>query len=250
MKLLLVTHEPCLYLGMYHSARVLFKRQVDDFEVACAVPSIAAAVFDKVDEYLTFPFKHMGLVTLFNGIDVLQTRDYVKGSVETYLERVCKHHLDTWMKVGQDTASTPLPCKKEFIQGFLTSKGNNNPDAQAALAKEMGLGYRSGVGKNIFAMVTAGPGVAHAVTRLSQHNVCPHKMHYAGLRRLLQYLFVTRDDGIFYWRAKPREDLPAVEPPRINSNMHDLMMNGRPVHQPLDMYSYMDAEWATCLLTR
>jgi hypothetical protein len=32
--------------------------------------------------------------------------------------------------------------------------------------------------------------------------------------------------------------------------MHDLMLDDRPVHQPLDMYSYMDAEWATCPLTR
>jgi hypothetical protein len=28
------------------------------------------------------------------------------------------------------------------------------------------------------------------------------------------------------------------------------MMDVRPMHQPLDMYSFMDAEWATCPLTR
>ena len=50
----------------------------------------AQMVFDEVDDYLTFPFKRMGLVTLFNGIDVEQTRDYINISVETYLERVCE----------------------------------------------------------------------------------------------------------------------------------------------------------------
>jgi hypothetical protein len=154
------------------------------------------------------------------------------------------------MNIGPEKPGTPLPCKKEFIRGFLAAEGDEDPDAQKRLAKEMGFGYRSGVGEAIFAMVTARPDVAHAITRLSQHNVCPHKIHFAGLRHLLRYLFHTREDGIYYWRAQPREDLPAVPPPQINSNLHDLMMDGRPTHHPLDMYSYMDAEWATCPLTR
>ena len=77
--------------------RVLLKRQVDDFEVATQSPKIAAMVFDEIDDYLTFPFKRMGLVTLFNGIDVMQMQDYTKISVETYLERICEKHLVTWM---------------------------------------------------------------------------------------------------------------------------------------------------------
>ena len=83
----------------------------------------------------------MCLVTLFNGIDVLRTRDDVKISVEAYLERVYERHLDTCMKVGQDKASTTLPCKQEFIRGFLAAKDVDDPNAQAALAKEMGFGY-------------------------------------------------------------------------------------------------------------
>ena len=57
------------------------KCQVDDFEIATAQPRIVEEIFDKVDDYLTFPLRRMGLVTLFNGIDVLQTRDYIKISV-------------------------------------------------------------------------------------------------------------------------------------------------------------------------
>ena len=43
----------------------------------------------------------MGKVTLFNGIDVLQTRYFIQISVETYLYRICKKHLATWMDMGQ-----------------------------------------------------------------------------------------------------------------------------------------------------
>jgi hypothetical protein len=135
------------------------------------------------------------------------------------------------MNVGQDKTRPPLPCKKEFIRGFLAAEGIDNPDAQEALAKETGFGYISGVDKAIFAVMTAHPDVAHAVTRLSQHNVCPHRMHYAGLCHLLKYLFTTQEDGKFYWRAKPTEDLPAVAPPQTNNNMHNLMIDGQPLHQ-------------------
>ena len=88
------------------------KRQVDDFEIATAQPRIAEEIFGKIDDYLTFPLKRMGLVTLFNGIHVLQTRDYIKILMETYLERICKKHVDTWMNIGRDKVTTPLPNKK------------------------------------------------------------------------------------------------------------------------------------------
>ena len=50
---------------------MLLKRQVDDFEIAMTCPIVAEAVFNKIDDYLMFPLKRIGLVTLFNGIDVL-----------------------------------------------------------------------------------------------------------------------------------------------------------------------------------
>merc|ERR1712086_175891 len=60
--LLPTVHEPCLYSGRFRNERVLLKRQVDDFEVTTQSPKIAAMVFDEIDDYLTFPFKRMGLV--------------------------------------------------------------------------------------------------------------------------------------------------------------------------------------------
>ena len=167
--LLPTVHEPCLYSGRFRDERVLLKRQVDDFEVATQSPKIAAMVFDEIDDYLTFPLKRMGLVTLFNGIDVEQTRDYIKISVETYLERICEKHLMTWMGKTGGPPMTPLPNRKEYIRGFLQAIGSDDETAQKILAEEMGVGYCSGVGEAIFALVAARPDIAYAVTRLSQH---------------------------------------------------------------------------------
>jgi hypothetical protein len=104
----------------------------------------------------------MGLVTLFNGINVLQTRDYINISEETYIECICAKYLATWVNGGRDKPTTPLPNKKEFICGFLSAVGDDDPLTQHAMAKEMGVGYRSDVGEIIFAMVTARPDLCHA----------------------------------------------------------------------------------------
>jgi hypothetical protein len=86
-------HESCLHYGMQKRSRVLLKCQVNDFEVAAESPRVADIVFNKIDGYLTFPLERMERVAMINGIDVVQTRDYFKCVVETYIERVCKKHM-------------------------------------------------------------------------------------------------------------------------------------------------------------
>ena len=64
------THEPCLYSGLVDGQRVLFKRQVDDFAVAAPSERVANILFDMIDDEITFPMKQMGLISLFNGLDI------------------------------------------------------------------------------------------------------------------------------------------------------------------------------------
>ena len=81
--------------------RVLFNHQVDDWKIATSSEQIANIIFDKIDDLLTFPLKRMGIVTTFNGIDVLQTQAYVKILVQTYIKRVSEKHLNSWMAMSQ-----------------------------------------------------------------------------------------------------------------------------------------------------
>ena len=182
-------------------------------------------VFDKIDNYLTFPLKRTGLVTLFNGIDVEQTRDYIKISVETYLEHICEKHLMTWMGKTWGPPTTPLPNQKQFIRGFLQAIGSDDETTQRILGEEMSVGYRSGVGESIVALVAARLDITYAVTWHSQHNARPYRLHFVGLRNLLHYLYETRADRIYYWRLKANKFLPAVAPPKINGNMNDLLLD-------------------------
>ena len=102
---------------------MLLKHQVGNFEVVISDPLVASIVLDldKIDKYLSFPLKRMGFVTLFNRIDIVQTRDYIKNSVETCIERVCEKHMMAWMGKSNVVPLAYLPNRKKFIIGFLSA---------------------------------------------------------------------------------------------------------------------------------
>jgi hypothetical protein len=76
-------HEPCLYSGRIDGKRVIFKHQVDDFAVAAPDEHTANILLNMIDDKLTIPMKRQGYLDMYNGIDVLQTRHYIKISCTT-----------------------------------------------------------------------------------------------------------------------------------------------------------------------
>ncbi len=72
---------------------MLLLRQVDDFSVAAPSTTTATHIFDLINDHLAIIFlNRLGLVRLFNELDVTQTWDYyVKILGLTYI----LHDLDT-----------------------------------------------------------------------------------------------------------------------------------------------------------
>ncbi len=81
------THEPCLYTGNIHGNRVIFLRQVDDFAIATSDLKTADILLDMLDERLSIPIKRQGYLDMFNGIDVTQTRDYIKILCKSFIDK-------------------------------------------------------------------------------------------------------------------------------------------------------------------
>ncbi len=79
------THEPCLYSSPVDGKRVVFMRQVDDFAIAAPDERTANILLDMLDNRLTMPIKRQGLLDMFNGVDVVQMRDYIKIDCHTYI---------------------------------------------------------------------------------------------------------------------------------------------------------------------
>ena len=127
---------------------------------------------------------------------------------------------------------TPLPVTKAFMKEFLHTEGSRDAKEQEKLAKQMKFRYRSGIGELIYPMVTCRPDLSYATTRAAQYSAWPAAIHYHGVRHTLRYLYATKDDGIYFWRPEPNELLPDHPLPRVNSNAHDLLADGRPRHEP------------------
>jgi len=108
-------------------------------------------------------------------MDVQQSRYWIKISCSTYINRIMPKHRDSWMSDKRmPTHPTPLPVAGKFMESFMAAKGNRDKDVQAALAKEYGFSYRSGVGELIYAMITCRPDLSFAITAAAQNSAAPH----------------------------------------------------------------------------
>ena len=199
------THEPCLYSGVIDGKRVILMRQVDDFAIAAPDAHTADLLLDMLDDKLSIPIKRQGHIDMYNGVDVLQTRHYIRLSCTSFIEKISEKYLATWMKhlYAPSTRPTPLPTDAPWWKEFNKAIGDPDKKSQALLEKEMQMSYRAGVGELIWAMTTCRPDLAFASIKLSQSNSCPHKIHYHGLKQALKYLFGSKDDGIYFWRTSP-----------------------------------------------
>jgi hypothetical protein len=195
-----LVHEPCLYSGRINNKQVIFMQQVDDFVVAVPDERTASILLDMINDKLTIPMKRQGFLNMYNGIDILQTHDYIKIACTTYIDKISEKYLSSWMQNFTSTNDCPTPLRTDptWMKKFNAATGDPDPKVPAKLAKTMELSYCSGVGEMIWAMTTCRPDVAFASVKLSQANSCPHKHHFHGLKHALKYLFSTCEDGITF----------------------------------------------------
>ena len=245
------THEPCIYSGYISNEKVYFKCQVDDFAIACSNERIATIIFDAIDAQLQIPIKRQGLLTLYNGIDVQQSRWYIKLTVESYLTKKLAPYFDAgWLEIPSSPLPTPLGTNEPFLRKLYESKGDPDPKHQTQLAERMGFKYRKAIGELIWPMTTCRPDLSQAVVKCAQDTAAPSETHYLAVRSIFRYVAATTQDGIVFWRTAPRTELPDDSLPTIHSSAHDLRITGRPTEEPLRTLGYMDSSWADCPLTR
>jgi deoxyuridine 5'-triphosphate nucleotidohydrolase len=204
------SHEPNLYYcSDYNNTgkKLLFLRQVDDFAVACEDKKLAQEVISAINSKMSIEVKELGLVTRYNGVDISQTRHYIKLSNQTYLDKIAKNH--PWLKDLPKLAIPPTPMIEDSqYQTQLETAIPFNDKERTTYEQNIGFTYRQAIGEIIYAVVTCRPDIAFACLKLSQYSAKPAEIHYEAVKRLLRYLMQTKDEGIYYWRDTPRYDLP------------------------------------------
>ena len=69
------THEPFLYHGKL-SVHIYTLRQVNDFTVVAPNVELVNKLFTVIKKGLTQPLKLIGIITIYNGLDVTQSKRF------------------------------------------------------------------------------------------------------------------------------------------------------------------------------
>jgi hypothetical protein len=163
-------------------------RQVDDFAIAAPDAHTLDILMDLIDDRLKIPIKRQGYLDMYNGIDIIQTRFYIKLNIKTYIKKIFEPYFSTWMKTSYPSParSTPLPSDATWLKKFNAAIGDPDPKAQAKLAKAMKLNYRSGVGELIWAMTTCRPDLAYSSANSHSPTLVPTSSIFTGSSTLLR----------------------------------------------------------------
>jgi hypothetical protein len=242
------THERNLYRASIRDSVVLICRQVDDLAIACRDPDIADHLVTQLQTHVSM--KHLGLLTSFNGVDIEQTRHYLKISCSSYLRRfLLTHHWD--VPASTDRATPFEPLASSTLTEIQTTVGpaEHTPEHQA-LETSHGFRYRQVVGELIYAYVVARLDIGFAISFLSKYNSAPAAIHYRSLVRLAKYLRQNIDWGILYWRISPHPSLPPGSFTPIPLLSNPPLPSFPPAPDPFRLIGFADAAHAIDLTTR
>ena len=110
-KLKPTTHEGCLYSGKYKNQDILFFRQVDDFEVTASDKQTCMDLISEIDQHMTIDIKDLGRLSRYNGVDITQSKYYIKLSNSTNINKLLQEH--EWLLHDTHISNIPLTVKKD-----------------------------------------------------------------------------------------------------------------------------------------
>ena len=233
-------HEPCLYKGIVEGELVLFLCQVDDFAVAANNTTICEQIIQYINSKMTMDVKGLGIIERFHGLDVHQTKRYVKITCERYITKMLQDH--DWMQTGpKPIMPIPLPSETTFIKGLEQAIPPQSQHEQEELRKEMGFNYRKVIGEQLWPMIKCRTDISPHVTKLSQYLKNPAKEHYQAARDLAKYLSATIDKGIYYWRDQPIQHLPEGPLPTPHVDNYSIQTS---FNEQKNLQGLVDSDWA------
>ncbi len=189
-----------MYSGFIDNHKVLFLHQVDDFAVASTSTAPAELLINLINDKMRIPVKHLGIIDHYNGMDIHQTKHYVKLTCETYLYKMLKNH--GW----------PSPSDNAYIKTLESAiPPNTTHDREHLKAKY--FNYRQVIGEIIYPTMKCHPDIAVHAAKLSQYMENPTEAHYLALRQLCNYLASTINEGIHHWWQQPVQALPKGQLP-------------------------------------
>ena len=235
-------HAPCLYFGKYNDQECMVLRQVDDFSTAALQMETAKDLYEELGRHCKLVVED-GPMKIMYGVDIEQTRDYIKLHSGTYLTKLMEDY-----PFLQNL--TPRPT--EFTTATAEALNqHNDPDAQAQqsqLETRFGFKPRSLFGKILFPVVCTRYDGTFGCSKLGQNLDNPDEHRYRAIVELAQFLCSRPRRGLIYWRTEPREDLPRVPLEEVAMPLMDIPKDAGPfadgdrttLERPLQLFTDSD----------
>ena len=104
---------------------------------------------------MTTEIKDLGRLDRYNGVDITQSKHYVKLSNATYINKIKQGHL-SWLHQQKPLSNKPLPMHNDtsYIRQLEEAIPPATEEEQCKLQLKMGLNYRQAVGELIYAMIS------------------------------------------------------------------------------------------------
>jgi Reverse transcriptase (RNA-dependent DNA polymerase) len=151
-------HAPCLYCATFDGEDLLFLHQVDDFAIATNNEKLYTCLCDSHDATLLVPMKRHGLLTHYNGLDIIQARNFISVNCGSYVHKLMASHGWTDMH----PVHLPVAADNAHIHFLDTAVPLSNTEEGEAL--EAGnFCYQGAVGEHIWAMITCRPEISFPI---------------------------------------------------------------------------------------
>ncbi|KAI2501046.1 hypothetical protein MHU86_13400 [Fragilaria crotonensis] len=211
------------------------------FSVSATDQQACTAIIQAIGAFLKVPLNDLGLIRKFNGVNVMQTRWYIKISCQDYLLKILDNH--GWLELKASNQPIPMRHDSAYQRQLELAERPATAQVQQQLQKQVGFSFRAAVGELIYALVIARPEISLSTTKLSQYGTNPASVHYDAVKTIFAFLNNTRDDGLIYWRQCPRMDLPEAPLP----TPHSTSANALPtLHtNPTQPIAFSDSDWGS-----
>ena len=170
------THKLCLYNGIIDGHPIFLLRQVDDFTVAAPSNIIANKLFTILQSHLKQPLKLLGILTMFNGLNVTQSNKFICLSCSTYIQKILEGY--NWQRLTrQSPISTPMNHDKVYMSQFEQASGPTDIIPRLILEKRWNSHTDSPLANSSLQLSPAGPTYYIPSSTLPiQHTPCTHPL--------------------------------------------------------------------------
>ena len=95
-------------------------RQVDDFSVSATDQTVCQDIIAQIGSHLTVPLNDLGIIRKFKGVNVHQTKWYIKISCEDYLMKILMHH--EWLQLKASNLPIPMRSDSKYQRELETAE--------------------------------------------------------------------------------------------------------------------------------